>query len=94
MELGSAALFAVQMWRCEKLIRQVPENEVLRAGRRGGVSVGIRGLVVGFVEATQHKKALVEDKRPTSLTFPFWALIRSLQVASDLFQEMLAADNH
>ncbi|CAJ1434788.1 unnamed protein product [Effrenium voratum] len=28
LELGSAALFAVQMWRCEKLIRQVPENEV------------------------------------------------------------------
>lgn len=27
LELGSAALFAVQMWRCEKLIRQVPENE-------------------------------------------------------------------
>ena len=28
-ELGSAALFAVQMWRCEKLIRQVPEDEVV-----------------------------------------------------------------
>ncbi|CAE7346565.1 eif3h [Symbiodinium natans] len=28
MELGSAALFAVQMWRCEKLIRQFPENQV------------------------------------------------------------------
>ena len=28
LELGSAALFAVQMWRCEKLIRQVPESQV------------------------------------------------------------------
>ena len=27
LELGSAALFAVQMWRCEKLIRQVPESQ-------------------------------------------------------------------
>jgi len=28
LEMGSAALFAVQIWRCERLIRLVPENEV------------------------------------------------------------------
>lgn len=42
LELGSAALFAVQMWRCEKLIRQVPENQVV------GLTCLQLALVAGF----------------------------------------------
>lgn len=42
LELGSAALFAVQMWRCEKLIRQVPESEVV------GLTCLQLALVAGF----------------------------------------------
>eukprot|EP00930_Biecheleria_cincta_P042099 TRINITY_DN28954_c0_g1_i1.p1 TRINITY_DN28954_c0_g1~~TRINITY_DN28954_c0_g1_i1.p1 ORF type:complete len:410 (-),score=62.16 TRINITY_DN28954_c0_g1_i1:389-1618(-) len=29
LELGSAALFAIQLWRCERLIRQVPESQIV-----------------------------------------------------------------
>ncbi|CAK9067148.1 unnamed protein product [Durusdinium trenchii] len=42
LELGSAALFAVQMWRCEKLIRQVPEHQVV------GLTCFQLALVAGF----------------------------------------------
>lgn len=28
LELVSAALFAIQLWRCEKIIRNVPENRI------------------------------------------------------------------
>jgi len=42
LELGSAALFAVQMWRCEKLIRQVPESQVV------GLTCLQLALVAGF----------------------------------------------
>eukprot|EP00439_Symbiodinium_sp_Y106_P051473 s406_g6.t2 len=57
MELGSAALFAVQMWRCEKLIRQFPESQV----------AALTCLQLAFVSGLSFVCVLAQGSSPESV---------------------------
>ncbi|CAJ1445162.1 unnamed protein product [Effrenium voratum] len=81
LELGSAAFFAVYIWRCEKLIRQLPESEVAPLTCLQLALVSCFSFLCFFAEGVSLASAM------HMLAFPAgsWALLLALGVVTTGF---------